>query len=80
MIKMLIMRLGFDAYCNMKFENLLNSVYDGGLVLDYGFGRYKALKDLKEELLKQYYDLQELVSGLVPLCTFMEFYCGITSF
>ncbi|XP_057795278.1 1,4-alpha-glucan-branching enzyme 3, chloroplastic/amyloplastic [Salvia miltiorrhiza] len=25
--------------------------------------RYKALKDLKEELLKQYYDLQELVSG-----------------
>ncbi|KAL1567005.1 1,4-alpha-glucan-branching enzyme 3, chloroplastic/amyloplastic [Salvia divinorum] len=25
--------------------------------------RYKALKDLKEELLKQYYDLQEMVSG-----------------
>lgn len=63
----------------MKFGNVLSSVHDGGLVLDYGFGRYKALKDLKEELLKQYYDLQELVSGLVPLSVLMEFYCGSLS-
>lgn len=42
-------------------------------MVDCGFGRYKALKDLKEELMKQYYDLQELVSGLVPLCVFLGF-------
>lgn len=63
----------------MKFGNVLNTVHRCGLVLDYGFGRYKALKDLKEELYKQYFDLQEVVSGLVPLCVLVEIYCGSIS-
>lgn len=65
--------LVFDAYFIMEFGNVLNYVHDGGLVVGCGFDRYKAFKDLKEEIMKQYYDLQELVSGLVPLCVLLGF-------
>lgn len=61
----------------MKYGNVLN--FGGNWIMDFGVGcdfyRYKALKDLKDELFKRHFDLQELASGLVTPCVlFVVFY------